>query len=68
MQRRERIKELYFIIFAKDGSRNLCGRTPCQEMITLLEQEFPGVDFGNNNTGFMNPENVLKYAGKIAKS
>lgn len=59
-----RITELYENIFDENGNIKVCGRYICKELITELNRKYPGIDFGNIYTGFLNIENVKAYVGK----
>lgn len=59
-----KIETLKAIIFDKDWNVLSCGRENCKELIMLLEEAYPDVDFGNAETGFMNIENIKLYLEK----
>ena len=46
------------IVFNDKEEVNLCGRENCIKLMEMLEKEFPGMKFGNTETGFMNLENM----------
>ena len=48
----------YDIVFYKNKEQKVCGRDNCIKLIELLQKEFPEIDFGNTETGFMNLENM----------
>lgn len=48
----------YDIVFYKNKEQKACGRDNCIKLIELLQKEFPEIDFGNTETGFMNLENM----------
>ena len=54
------MKELFEIVFDKDGNVKNCGRDACKKLILKCEQIKPGVDFGNPENGFMNVEKIKK--------
>lgn len=64
---REETKRLFNECLDGNKMKN-CGREKCIDLIINLEELFPNVDFGNNKTGFLNVENVLKYKEKLGAS
>lgn len=52
------MKELFEVVFDKDGNIKSCGREACKKLILACEKIKPGVDFGNSENGFMNVENI----------
>lgn len=59
------IKEQYNIVFDELGNVRNCGRNNCILLIKLLNDEFPDVDFGNEETGFMNIKNIKEKIQNI---
>lgn len=57
--------ELFAYIFDKEDRVKACGRAPCQTLITNMERRFPGVNFGDKETGYMNAETLLSYRDKV---
>lgn len=55
---------LYNEVFNSDGSVKPCGRDVCKFLISYLSDKYPDVDFGNTDTGYMNIENIKKYASQ----
>lgn len=55
------LRELYLKVFDKDGNIKVCGRDICKALIITCQDCFPGVDFGDSHTGFMNVENIKKF-------
>ena len=64
---KDTLEEKYKKVFDKDGNIKACGRNTCIDLIKGLEEEYPGVDFGNNKTGFLNVDAVQKYFKKGGK-
>lgn len=52
------MKELYDVVFDKNGEIKTCGREACKKLILACEALKPGVNYGNSQTGFMNIENI----------
>lgn len=58
---KKEIIEAYKKVFDEDGNVQLCGREKCKNLIRILKQQIPEVNFGDEETGFMNIENIKKY-------
>lgn len=60
------------IVFNNNEEVNLCGRENCIKLMEMLEEKFPGINFGNKNTGFMNLETIVPIIkmirGKLSKN
>ena len=54
-------KQAFDEVFEPDGNIRSCGREACKKLITIMQEQFPGVDFGNLETGCMNVENIKRY-------
>jgi hypothetical protein len=55
------ILEKYNEIFDEKGRVKLCGREKCIEFIELLSSNYPGINFGNKETGMMNVSNINEF-------
>ena len=47
------LEELFSDVFDENGFVKACGRGACRALILRMEACFPGVDFGNPETGCM---------------
>lgn len=59
------VKDLYRIVFDADGAVRPCGRDACKSLIQRFASMFPGVDFGNQNTGQMRIGTIQEYACRV---
>ena len=48
------IRSLVFEVIDQNGNMRACGREKCKELIRILKDMYPNVDFGNPETGFVN--------------
>ena len=54
---------IYNEVFDKNGSVKLCGREKCIDLIRALSHKYPGENFGDTESGFMNINVIKKYVG-----
>ena len=52
--------EKYSKVFNGNGDIKACGREACKELIIACMDKYPGVNFGDPDTGMMNVENIKK--------
>lgn len=55
---KEKFVNVYKEVFNQDGSIKPCGRKTTICLIELANELKPGIDFGSNETGIMNVENI----------
>lgn len=55
------IIKLYKEIFDSEGNVRAVGREKCKKLISLLSEANKDIDFGNEETGFMNVENIKNF-------
>ena len=55
------LRSLFATVFTKDYVLKVSGRESCRMLIRELEKLEPSTDFGNEKTGFLNLENVIRY-------
>lgn len=55
------IFKLYDEVFDENGNNRLTGRAKCQELIKMCQSINPTIDFGNEETGMTNPENIRSF-------
>lgn len=59
------------IVFNDKEEVDLCGRENCIKLMEMLEKEFPGIKFGNTETGFMDLGTIVPVIrmlrGKLSK-
>jgi hypothetical protein len=51
---------LVYSVFNEDFTVKACGRKLCSDLIAHLSSLYPDINFGNENTGVMNVENIRK--------
>ena len=47
-------------VFNEDFTVKACGRKLCSDLIVNLSSLYPDINFGNEDTGVMNVENIKK--------
>lgn len=55
------VRSLVFEVIDEHGNMRACGREKCRELILVLKEKYPGVDFGNPETGFVNQKMLYQY-------
>ena len=55
------ISVLFSEVFEENGEMKACRRDKCIELMEALQEKYPGVDFGNPKTGFLNLSVVRSY-------
>lgn len=60
-EKNKTIQELYNTVFDNNGKVQLCGRETCKKLIRTMQEVFPQVDFGEEETGCMKIENIQNY-------
>lgn len=58
-------KTLYNEVFNKNNEVKACGREKCKNLIKLASTIKPNIDFGDENTGFMNIDNMIKLRKEL---
>lgn len=58
------MEEKYKKVFDNSGNVKNCGRDVCKELIVACMERWPGIDFGDVESGMMNVENIQKMFGK----
>lgn len=57
----ERFDQLYYGVFTTNDRMKICGRSACMRLLDYLYSVCDGIDFGNQETGFLNVGNVVAY-------
>ena len=55
------VRSLVFEVIDQNGNMRACGREKCKELILVLNDMYPNVDFGNPETGFVNQKMLYQY-------
>ena len=50
----EKLQKLLDQVFTPSGDVKTCGREACKQLIAQASSAYPGIDFGNPDTGMMN--------------
>ena len=61
----EAILEQYKKVFDENGNVKNCTRIECMKLISMLEDKFPEEDFGDDKTGFMDTECIIKLIKQL---
>lgn len=61
----DNFKTLYNEVFNKNNEVKACGREKCKNLIKLASTIKPNIDFGDENTGFMNIDNMIKLRKEL---
>lgn len=61
----DNFKTLYNEVFDKNNEVKACGREKCKNLIKLASTIKPNIDFGNENTGFMNIDNMIQLRKEL---
>lgn len=62
----DKLKDLYCAVFDEKGEIKLCGRDACKRLIIEMKK-YTSIDVGDEDSGFMNVENMKKEYKKITK-
>jgi hypothetical protein len=57
----DNVRSLVFEVIDQNGNMRACGREKCKELIRILKDLYPNVDFGNPETGFVNQKMLYQY-------
>ena len=57
--------EAYWNVFNKNRTTKLCGRNACRNLIFICQQIDPKGDYGNIETGFLNPKSIFSLAESL---
>jgi hypothetical protein len=63
--------EAFAEVFDPEGHVLNCGRDKCKKLIFLAQKNFPNASkeyYGDETTGWMNSENLLKLRSKLSKN
>lgn len=61
----DNFKTLYNEVFDKNNEVKVCGREKCKNLIKLASTIKPNIDFGDENTGFMNIDNMIQLRKEL---
>ena len=57
----KKVREQLDRVFTQNGEVKACGRAECRKAIQAASEFYPGVDFGNIETGIMNLQAFQDY-------
>ena len=58
MDKNKELINVYNEVFDSDGNVMACGRKKCMELIRICQTIDNTMDYGDENTGFINIENI----------
>lgn len=61
----EKLKRLMSQVFDSKGNIKPCGREVCKALIKQAKRLYPGPNYGDETTGFMKVDNLLKLRDQI---